>query len=327
MQKWVALAVTCATAGVPAWGQSLQDQTRALAEIRRTAMMFCPTVDNTSQVTKAEAKAQVEASLPGLFKRLIDLGVGVSGSYANTESRGVMQNDLASLIASTNTCRVEVLKTLQDKMLSAPAPRIVPGKPIPVAPPAKPRLNSKPPVKTSISAPAGNNSAKATEGSSRTVTKRQSGPTLKIFFKNNVTSRDIVQIAKLLPSWKVVPGNGSLVDPSLAADVLLVNRDVVSRDEVIAALQALSLLGVPVKAVIPAQIGGRREIQVGTITENFRDEQENALKDNEYLSIERLKELQGSDFWRAAWNEAGYCGRQLNYPDACTLDKDARPVF
>ena len=327
MRKWTAGAMIWALSAAPACAQGLEDQSRALAEIRRTAITLCPTVDNTSQATRAEAKAQVEATLPGLLRRLMNIGANASGSYANSQSRGVLQDQLAALITSTNTCRLEVLRMLQDKMLQDPVPRIVPGTPISPRPLARPTITRQLTSKAATSL----QNARTAENRQPTLPSpapiRQTGPTLKVFFKNNLTGRDMAQLAKLLPTWKVVPGGRSLVDPSAAADALFVNRDVIDRTDVVSALRALSAIGVPIRAVIPSYVGGRREIQVGTIVNDSPDGQTSSLNENEYLSISKLETLQGSAFWRAAWNEAGFCGSRLNTAGPCTLDENARPVF
>jgi hypothetical protein len=312
--------------------QDFQQRTLALREIQRTALILCPPVETTQRTTQAEAKAQVDAVIPGLFRKLLNLNAGASAAVKDESSRGVLQRHLASLIVSTNQCRLEVLKTLQATMLGPPIAIVSPGKPI-AAPPA---AMSPPPAPKSGAAPSSapngrknpagaKPSAAAAPGRMRTVAK--TGPTLRLYFKNNLTAIDMAQLAGLLPTFTVVPGAHTMVNRSASADALFVNRDKVSRDEVLKVLEAFEAIGVPIRSVLQTPVGGRREIQAGTVvvyaTDNPQD-QEQALTGQPYLSAKRLRGLGELEFWRAAWNDVGMCladGQLLN----CALDANARP--
>ena len=74
-------------------------------------------------------------------------------------------------------------------------------------------------------------------------------------------------------------------------------------------------------------VGGRREIQVGTIT-TTGDVPEQQFRDIKSLPLDKLSSLKGIDFWIAAYNGAQvFCGTTIGYPTPCELSDSGRPVL
>jgi hypothetical protein len=89
----------------------------ALREIREAANDICQSVplEQSSEGTKLSGEAQ--ARLNGLIGKVVDLGVKGAGEYDTRQSRGVLQQDLAEAIKGGNNCRLEVFRSLSDKLL------------------------------------------------------------------------------------------------------------------------------------------------------------------------------------------------------------------
>lgn len=297
--KMIAMATVMASFASYVHAAKLDDQFRILAEIRTTAVFLCPDVPLTSRSdsTRQESWSEVSTNRLNTLK-----SKGTAKTLVERRAtEGVLQEQLADLLKNNRACRLQVLRLLQRALLPGPDPRIKPNVTIRVA------------------------AAQASSSPPKTITKN--GPTLRVFLKNNLTNRDIAALAELLPRYNVMLGKSS-IEPSVGADTIFVNRDQVTIPEVVAVLRAMQKIGVPIKTVMQTPVGGRRELQVGTVAAigaTYTD-QSPLFHDASYLDVEELSRRTGADFWRAATN-----GYELCLADggmvSCRLDENARPTL
>lgn len=295
----VVWAVLIAGAG-GARPQTLDQQAQALATIRTYVLAVCPPVEQQSRARQATVGAKISADLPGLIKKLVNLNAGVSGEYKTATSQGVLQQDLAKALEGQASCRVTLSMALIPRLLGTPQPVLTPNRPIAIAHVSPPQ--DRPSGGAPAPAPAKN------------------GVVVRVFLKNNITSRDLVTLARLLPAYEVVLGRSG-VDPAYEADTLLVNRDTVSPGDVVTVMEALRRLGVPIRSVQQLPLGGRREIEVGAITSDTGGRQ--LTLNLRPLDPQALGALHGPAFWRAAYNGVVQCP---NFTEGCVADADGRPV-
>jgi hypothetical protein len=97
--------------------QDLETQARALKVIRETAADICNTIAQEGGSQVVELSGDVKAKLGGAVAKIADLGVQGAGKYKSEEFRGPLHHELAAAIKDNATCRLEVLKLLQEKML------------------------------------------------------------------------------------------------------------------------------------------------------------------------------------------------------------------
>lgn len=284
----------------------LDDRARALAEVRATAIALCPDVDRSSTAQTQTRARRVGAELPSLASRLV--GVNSTASSTITSSSGVLQADLARAIQQTRECRVRVLEILVTRVLAYPAPTLAVGTTIRATTSGRPAT----PARARAPAPAA---------------KRD--PVVRVFLKNNLTKQDLVTLAALLPTYDIRLGR-SEVDPSAAADTLFVNRDIVQPKEIVRVVEALSKLGVDVKTIQQTPVGGRREIQVGTVVDSPDPNPVQVWQDLKPLRAADLVGRTGTDFWRTAANGVAAClstDGGMYVGGSCVLDDNARPVL
>ena len=307
--SWIAnLALIASVAICPAvaFGQPAVDmltlQVKIISLSQDTATSLCPKPSEAARRTNTEINGAVKAELPGLMKKVLDVGGQIATTYQNTTTEGVLEVDLSDLIKASNDCRVKVFMFLTERLLGGPAPSVVANQPIS-------RLT---PIVATQSA---------------TVTsppQPQIGPVIRIFPKVNITKREAIALASLLPTFTVQTGS-SRIDARNYADTLFVNRDKVSPSEVVSAARALGKLGVHVKSIQQSQTGGRREIQVGT----GLDPKDGAplFQNLSPIDLEKLSRLDGSEFWRQAFNGGPVlCMLTLGYFELCQVASDGRPV-
>jgi hypothetical protein len=284
------------------------ENVRALALIRQMTLDICPAIDQRSVSTIQVRERRLESGLGSLVGRLVTLNVGGSQRYQRVETRGPLQRQLAELIRSNYDCRIRVLEILNRQLLGPP-PQVPVNRRVQVAAVQRPnqsRVSASRPRQTTV-APV----AAATK------------PILRVFLKNNMTSRDVVALAKILPNYDIRLGT-SAIDPAKEADTLFVNRDRVSPAEVLEIMRAMAELGVPIKTVQQMPVGGRREVQVGTVIDpNTNDQQ---FRSVDGLDINALSRLTGPAFWRAAVNGHPFCFVAIGFMSPCALNDQARPV-
>jgi hypothetical protein len=108
---------------------SASAQTSSLDELSAFAERICRDVPLETHTTKTELSGEAKAELSNFLKRLADIGGEVKGSRIDTTTTGVLQDQLAGIIANSNNCRQAVVHDFKDIVLK-PAPR-----PEPVPPP------------------------------------------------------------------------------------------------------------------------------------------------------------------------------------------------
>ena len=120
----------------PADAATLAQQKAALDVIAAEADHFCVQVPLSQSSSGYQLSGDASARISGLAKHLADLGIGAAAKYSQGESKGVLQQHLATAIKSSNDCRLEVLRTLKGSMLPGigPAPPRTPTPRPPGAP-------------------------------------------------------------------------------------------------------------------------------------------------------------------------------------------------
>jgi hypothetical protein len=97
------------------------DNAEALKLIYEAAERICPPppMGGASQVIEVTGAAKAE--LPGLLKKLADIGIGATGTVRSTQYEGVLQADLGKVIITNTNCRRDVFLSLSTVLL-APRP-------------------------------------------------------------------------------------------------------------------------------------------------------------------------------------------------------------
>ena len=113
----LAVAMGVSSISPLAYGQDSAQKEKALAEITKAADDFCQSVPIEQTSSGSELNAQGKAQLRGLASKIADLGVAGSAQNSTTQSRGVLQKDLATAINDRNNCKINVLKILSPAFL------------------------------------------------------------------------------------------------------------------------------------------------------------------------------------------------------------------
>ncbi|NUT76887.1 hypothetical protein HNO86_17750 [Pseudomonas sp. C1C7] len=115
--------VACAEAAETA---TFAKEREAMEIIKDYAAFACGNVSHTGVNESVEVSASAKAELKGLVKKLADLGASGAVKYQKAEYQGVLQEDLAKALSAEGNCKLEVLKTMQNKLLPSPPPSIPP---------------------------------------------------------------------------------------------------------------------------------------------------------------------------------------------------------
>ena len=97
--------------------QTLEDQREALNLIISTVKEICAPVPLGGSSIKFELTGEGKADLKELFGKLANLGIEGATEYQNEQYRGVLQQDLASVLISNTACKSEIFSTLQKKII------------------------------------------------------------------------------------------------------------------------------------------------------------------------------------------------------------------
>ena len=108
----IALAATA-----QAYAQSLEVQTKALAQITDAADKICSIVSHAGNSQSLQVKGEVKAQLSGLMKRLADLGILTIADFTTEQYESVIRADLAETIHRNAECKFKVFDKLQEKMI------------------------------------------------------------------------------------------------------------------------------------------------------------------------------------------------------------------
>jgi hypothetical protein len=123
----IAAALTCGAASAQSpSGDALSRQKAALDIIRDFADGFCKTVPQSGRSETVEASGNAKAGLSGLLKKLTELGFQGAGKYTEEDWQGPLRDSLAAMTKDNQTCRLEIWKDLQSKLLQSSASYIAP---------------------------------------------------------------------------------------------------------------------------------------------------------------------------------------------------------
>lgn len=101
---------------------------QALGAISRFANEICTSIDASSSSSSVEVSGEAKAKLDTLVSKIVDLGIGGSAKYTQAQGKGVLQKDLAQAFKDANTCRLQVLESLKDRLLPIANPDPQAGK-------------------------------------------------------------------------------------------------------------------------------------------------------------------------------------------------------
>lgn len=115
MKIYVAIAIAAVFSGLQISpvnaSQNLQEQQATLNMISEFAINFCQTSPITS--SRMELNAEGKIQLSKFLKKLFGTDIEAAGDVRVAEATGVLQKDLASVIASSNECRIEIWRWLR----------------------------------------------------------------------------------------------------------------------------------------------------------------------------------------------------------------------
>jgi hypothetical protein len=308
----VAITMTATSALPQEMPKDLASKVAVLEAIRQIAERTCPTVSIESHTTKVDANAKLTATLPSLWKALLNVGGEVGAQYESNTSKGVVQLQLASVLISTNQCRVDVMNKAIAIMFAAQPTlpvdkRVSPDQPLVMA-----AVNKSPAPSTDKFAdqhPLPKPIKEATAGGSSI----QQLAILKIFLKNNLTQRDVIALAKLLPQYDVRMGASGL-DPLYPADTIFVTRSDRHKEDVLALAAALKQLGVVIKSVQDTDLHKGRLLEVGT----YLSEGGQTFRNSAALDFVKLASLPDELFWKAAYNRKVMCSGGPGHGHECS---------
>ncbi|MFZ2652677.1 MAG: hypothetical protein WA210_21460 [Burkholderiaceae bacterium] len=96
---------------------NLDANQKALDMIRDFATKLCDSVPPQGRLQDVDLSGKAKAELKGVVKRIADLGIEGAAKYRTSEYEGVLQADLAKLLANQSTCKLEVWRDLKDKLI------------------------------------------------------------------------------------------------------------------------------------------------------------------------------------------------------------------
>ena len=96
---------------------SLKEQEEALNIIVNFAERLCKDIPLEGKGSNLELSGRGKAELNGILNKLVNLGIQGAAKYQDTQYKGVLQKDLATLLADNMQCRLEVFRMLQDRLL------------------------------------------------------------------------------------------------------------------------------------------------------------------------------------------------------------------
>jgi hypothetical protein len=103
--------------GISDAATSLEDQMRALDMVANFADRMCERIPLEGSGTSVELTGEGKTELKGMLKKVASLGIDGAAKYEETEWTNVLQKDLAKKLQESDSCRLEVLKELKDKII------------------------------------------------------------------------------------------------------------------------------------------------------------------------------------------------------------------
>jgi hypothetical protein len=96
---------------------NLESQGKALKVIDDFASHLCLSVPLASSTNNLELTGEAKAELSKILKQIAELGLEGAAKYQSSEWQGLLQQDLAEQLNNSRNCKLEVFKTLQEKLL------------------------------------------------------------------------------------------------------------------------------------------------------------------------------------------------------------------
>ena len=93
----------------------------AVAEITKAANAICPEIPIKGMQRETKAAGDIDASLKGLIKKLVDLKIALSAQVRSNNFQGLIQEQLGPALKGAGDCKVAVTKILADRILPATA--------------------------------------------------------------------------------------------------------------------------------------------------------------------------------------------------------------
>jgi len=117
----------CVIASTPSAAE-LESQKHALAVIQSFADDFCQSIPLEGHSNSIELSGDGKVKLNNLLKQLADLGIDGTAKYSSVEYKGVLQADLAKIVAAHQKCRDDVFLEFSSRLIpdAPPAPNLVP---------------------------------------------------------------------------------------------------------------------------------------------------------------------------------------------------------
>ncbi|AVD88487.1 hypothetical protein [Pseudomonas sp. SWI44] len=85
---------------------------RAMKLSIETSNAICGQAPLAGETTKTTVQGNIDAQLSGLAKKLAKLGISLSADHTKEAHQGVLKSQVLDAIKSTQTCKLEVLKTI-----------------------------------------------------------------------------------------------------------------------------------------------------------------------------------------------------------------------
>jgi hypothetical protein len=116
---------------------SLEAKEKALKVIADFADHLCTTIPLTGGANNLELSGKAKFELSELLKKIAPLGTEGAAEYQTSDWQGVLQKDLAEQLNNSRNCKLEVFKTLKNRLLTVEAHCSQDGSmpPVPSAPP------------------------------------------------------------------------------------------------------------------------------------------------------------------------------------------------
>jgi hypothetical protein len=110
---WAFVLLSTVYSVVPA--QGLGSSAEALKVIGDFADRLCQTVPLDTSSSRVELSGSAKAELDGIVKKLANLGIQGAGKYESSDSKNVLQKDLAEVLKESRNCRLQVWNDLKTK--------------------------------------------------------------------------------------------------------------------------------------------------------------------------------------------------------------------
>ena len=90
---------------------------KAMKIITNTSTEICGQPQLSGASTTISADGSMSAKLSGLVKKLANAGFSLSTEYSTETHQGVLKDQIIEAIKSTQSCKIEVLKIITERLL------------------------------------------------------------------------------------------------------------------------------------------------------------------------------------------------------------------